>query len=61
VYYYYLQAFCSYISGTLTTKAVMQGVGVGDAAATPLAATITWIMRDGTGMIGRIVFASWKG
>ncbi|XP_059481741.1 RUS family member 1 isoform X1 [Neocloeon triangulifer] len=56
-----LQAFCSYLSGTLTTRAIMQGVGVGDAAATPLAATITWIMRDGTGMVGRIVFASWKG
>ncbi|KAF4528577.1 hypothetical protein B566_EDAN015725 [Ephemera danica] len=56
-----LQAFCSYLSGTLTTKAIMQGVGVGDATATPLAATITWVMRDGTGMIGRIVFASWKG
>ncbi|XP_059481742.1 RUS family member 1 isoform X2 [Neocloeon triangulifer] len=51
----------SYLSGTLTTRAIMQGVGVGDAAATPLAATITWIMRDGTGMVGRIVFASWKG
>ncbi|XP_065351564.1 RUS family member 1 [Cloeon dipterum] len=56
-----LQAFCSYLSGTLTTRAVMQGVGVGDAAATPLAATLTWIMKDGTGMIGRIAFASWKG
>nr|CAD7398230.1 unnamed protein product [Timema cristinae] len=39
----------------------MKGVGVGDTAATPLAASITWIMKDGTGMVGRIVFAWWKG
>lgn len=57
----FTQAFCSYLSGTLTTKAIMQGVGVGDAAATPLAATLTWILRDGTGMVGRILFATWKG
>ena len=39
----------------------MKGVGVGDTAATPLAAAITWILKDGTGMIGRIVFAWFEG
>ncbi|XP_017882483.1 RUS1 family protein C16orf58 homolog isoform X2 [Ceratina calcarata] len=47
--------------GTLTTHSIMQGVGVGEAAATPLAAAITWILKDGTGMVGRIVFAWWNG
>nr|CAD7440120.1 unnamed protein product [Timema bartmani] len=56
-----VQAFCSTITGTLATQAIMKGVGVGDTAATPLAASITWIMKDGTGMVGRIVFAWWKG
>ncbi|XP_033230706.1 RUS1 family protein C16orf58 homolog isoform X2 [Belonocnema kinseyi] len=47
--------------GTLTTHSIMQGVGVGESTATPLAAAITWILKDGTGMIGRIVFTWWKG
>lgn len=39
----------------------MQGVGVGDEDATPLAATITWLLRHGSGMIGSIVFTSFQG
>jgi len=53
-----IQAFASSISGSLATSAVLEGVGVGDETATPLAASITWIFRDGTGMIGRILFAA---
>ncbi|KAF5308721.1 hypothetical protein FQR65_LT06082 [Abscondita terminalis] len=56
-----LQAFCSTITGTFTTQAILKSVGVGDAKATPFAAALTWIMKDGTGMIGRIFFAWWKG
>ncbi|XP_054271661.1 RUS family member 1-like [Macrosteles quadrilineatus] len=56
-----VQAFCSTISGILTTHAVMKSVGVGDATATALSATITWVLKDGIGMIGRIIFAWWKG
>ncbi|KAF5298063.1 hypothetical protein FQA39_LY11831 [Lamprigera yunnana] len=56
-----LQAFCSTITGTFTTQAILKSVGVGDAQATPFAAALTWIMKDGTGMIGRILFAWWKG
>ncbi|XP_063225959.1 RUS family member 1 isoform X2 [Bacillus rossius redtenbacheri] len=56
-----IQAFCSTLMGTLTTHSIMKGVGVGDTAATPLAAAVTWIMKDGTGMVSRIMFAWWKG
>ncbi|KAK7576676.1 hypothetical protein V9T40_012962 [Parthenolecanium corni] len=56
-----VQAFVSTINGTLTTHAILKGVGVGDQEATALAATVTWILKDGTGMIGRIGFAWWKG
>ncbi|XP_021922643.1 RUS1 family protein C16orf58 isoform X2 [Zootermopsis nevadensis] len=56
-----VQAFCSTITGTLTTQAVMKGVGVGDTAATPFAAAVTWILKDGTGMVGRIAFAWFEG
>ncbi|XP_026318268.1 RUS1 family protein C16orf58 homolog [Hyposmocoma kahamanoa] len=51
------QAFCSTITGTLATQEVLRGVGVGDTAITPLSATITWVLKDGCGHIGRIVFA----
>ncbi|KAF6022712.1 hypothetical protein EB796_018988 [Bugula neritina] len=56
-----IQAFASSITGTLATQALLKGVGVGDDSATALAATITWIMKDGTGMIGRILFAWLQG
>ncbi|KAG5881575.1 hypothetical protein JTB14_035019 [Gonioctena quinquepunctata] len=55
------QAFCSTITGAFTTRAVLKGVGVGDSQATALSAAVTWIMKEGTGMLGRIVFAWWKG
>lgn len=56
-----VQAFCSSLNGTLTTQAIMKGVGVGNEAATPLAAAVTWILKDGAGNVGRIIFAWWKG
>jgi hypothetical protein len=40
-----MQAFCSYITGTLATQAMLKGVGVGDSSASPIAATITWILK----------------
>uniref|UniRef100_A0A8K9XSL5 RUS family member 1 n=1 Tax=Oncorhynchus mykiss TaxID=8022 RepID=A0A8K9XSL5_ONCMY len=56
-----LQAFSSSLSGTLATQASLRGVGVGNQEATVAAATITWLLRDGTGMLGRILFAWLKG
>lgn len=47
-----LQAFSSSLSGTLATQASLRGVGVGNQEATVAAATITWLLRDGTGMLG---------
>ena len=55
------KVFASTVMGTLTTHSVLKGVGVGESKATPLAAAITWILKDGTGCIGRIVFAWWQG
>ncbi|KAM6914015.1 RUS family member 1 [Lycodopsis pacificus] len=56
-----VQAFSSSLSGTLATQASLKGVGVGNQEATVAAATITWLLRDGTGMLGRILFAWQKG
>ncbi|KAM8825242.1 RUS family member 1 [Synchiropus picturatus] len=56
-----VQAFCSSLSGTLATQAALRGVGVGNQEATVAAATVTWLLRDGTSMVGRILFAWMKG
>lgn len=56
-----VQAFASSLSGTLATQASLRGIGVGNQEATVAAATITWLLRDGTGMLGRILFAWLKG
>ncbi|KAL3122210.1 hypothetical protein niasHT_002090 [Heterodera trifolii] len=41
--------------------AVLKGVGVGNEQATVLAAALTWILKDGVGMLARIAFAWAKG
>ncbi|XP_003418921.1 RUS family member 1 isoform X1 [Loxodonta africana] len=56
-----VQAFASSLSGALATQAVLLGIGVGDAKASVSAATATWLVKDSTGMLGRIIFAWWKG
>jgi len=56
-----IECFCSTLTNMLATRAVLQGVGVGDETATASSAVITWLLRDGFGMAGRIVFAWYKG
>ena len=48
ILYLFSQAFCSSITGSLATHALLKGVGVGDDNATVMAATITWIMQSMT-------------
>ncbi|XP_064612528.1 RUS family member 1-like [Liolophura sinensis] len=56
-----IQAFASSITGTLASQALLKGIGVGDENATVLAATMTWLLKDGTSMVGRVVFAWLQG
>lgn len=56
-----LQAFCSSITTMLATLAILKGVGVGDGSATPLAAALTWMFKDGAGMVSRILFTWLQG
>ncbi|CAD6194009.1 unnamed protein product [Caenorhabditis auriculariae] len=56
-----LQALCSSLTGALATEAVLTGAGVGRETSTPLAAAMTWLIKDGLGMIGRITFSYFKG
>ncbi|CAB3983587.1 Hypothetical predicted protein [Paramuricea clavata] len=55
------QAFCSSIVAALAAQAMLKAYGVGDEKATVLAATFTWLLKDGAGMVGRIVFTWLKG
>ena len=51
------QALCSYIRGSLTTKALLQGLGVGESSATALGASSQFFWRDLCGRAGSIAFA----
>lgn len=53
-----LQALCSYLRGIVATTQMLGGLGVGSAEATPLAAAVQWVLRDGAGMLGGLLFAS---
>lgn len=52
-----LQAFFSEISGLLAGRAILQGLGVGDANSSATAALLLNILRDGMSRIATIVFA----
>lgn len=41
------QDLSSHLRGVLATQAVLEGMGVGRAGSTPLAATLQWMARDG--------------
>jgi hypothetical protein len=52
-----LQALSSYLRGIASTQAVLVGLGVGNDEASALSATVSWIIRDGMGMLGGALFA----
>lgn len=40
-----IQALCSSVTGLLSTRAILQGVGVGEATATPTAAVFQVLLK----------------
>ncbi|KAI9586133.1 RUS family member 1 [Glossina fuscipes] len=56
-----VQAFSSTICGTLCTHAILKGLGVGNENINAYSATVTWILKEGSGHLGRILFSWWKG
>ncbi|PYH46097.1 RUS1 family protein [Aspergillus saccharolyticus JOP 1030-1] len=52
-----LQAFSSSIAGLLSSRAVLQGVGVGNADASPTSALLLHILQDSSGRLATILFA----
>ena len=55
-----LQALCSSLNGSLATYATLKTVGVGNSEASILSSTLSWLLRDGTGMISSIFFTYFK-
>ncbi|XP_062456938.1 RUS family member 1, partial [Rhea pennata] len=54
-------ALCSSLMATLAARAALAALGVGDGAATVTGATVTWVLRDGLGIVARIAFAWLQG
>lgn len=55
--YNIFQTACIAISGALAFSALFRGMGVGENKSNSLAASIVWLLKDGAGMLGRIIFA----
>jgi hypothetical protein len=54
-----VQGLSSYLRGTLCTQAMLVGVGVGKEGASATSAALQWVLRDGFGMMGGVLFAWW--
>ncbi|KAK8086791.1 hypothetical protein PG994_001765 [Apiospora phragmitis] len=52
-----LQAFSSSIAGMLSNRAVLQGMGVGDAGSSATGAVLLSVLQDSTGRLATILFA----
>ena len=52
-----LQGLCSYWRSVVSAQAVFQASGVGDAERTAFSAAMAWALRDGTGMIGGLLYS----
>ncbi|CAM9739304.1 unnamed protein product, partial [Choristocarpus tenellus] len=52
-----VQALCSYLRGVLSTAAMLHASGVGDEKASAMAVALVWVLRDGFGMVGSLLFS----
>jgi hypothetical protein len=52
-----IQATCSYLRGILAIHSTLVGVGVGNTEATALSAVATFVLKDGAGMFGSLIFS----
>jgi Vitamin B6 photo-protection and homoeostasis len=51
-----IQGLCSYLRNVLCAASMFEAAGVGDATATAWTAAIAWALRDGTGLLGSLVY-----
>lgn len=48
-------------AGVLSTTALLKAVGVGTHSAAPMAGALNWVIKDGIGQLGGVIFASQLG
>jgi len=53
-----VQDLSSSLRGVLCTQKILEGMGVGNAAMTSLAATLLWMAKDGCSMLGGLAFTA---
>ena len=53
-----VQDLSSSLRGVLCTQKILEGMGVGNAAMTSLAATMLWMAKDGSAMLGGLAFTA---
>ncbi len=51
------QGLCTYLRMTLAVKALLEGLGVGDAEASVIGGSLLWVAKDGTQMLASLVFS----
>ena len=56
--YCFLANTCSSAAMVLSTQTLLLAVGVGSSSASPMAGALNWVMKDGIGQLGGILFAS---
>ena len=52
-----LKGLCSYLRSVFSIQAILIGAGVGNSEASAIATTLAWVMKDGIGMLGSLLFA----
>lgn len=52
---------CGFAAMVLSTQALLLAVGVGSATAAPMAGAMNWVLKDGIGELGAVLFASRLG
>ncbi|KAJ3018398.1 UNVERIFIED_CONTAM: hypothetical protein HDU68_011173 [Siphonaria sp. JEL0065] len=56
-FWQFLHSVSGTVTGTLSTQALLHALGLGAAASAGLAATTNWIIKDGFGLLGGVLFA----
>ncbi|KAL7533450.1 hypothetical protein ACHAWF_004502 [Thalassiosira exigua] len=59
--YCFLGSTAGSASMVLSTQALLVAVGVGTQSAAPMAAALNWVLKDGAGQLGGVLFASQLG
>jgi hypothetical protein len=59
--YCFLGSIAGSSAMVLSTQALLIAVGVGTQSAAPMAAALNWVMKDGVGQLGGVIFASQMG